>query len=76
MILTFTKPHLIYIIMTDLLKYISESFSNYLIFLFTILLLYILVVAVINVFFNKLIVAIVAAAEVIKSKTGKFPAED
>ena len=62
--------------MTDLLKYISESFSNYLIFLFTILLLYILVVAVINVFFNKLIVAIVAAAEVIKSKTGKFTAED
>jgi hypothetical protein len=62
--------------MTDLLKYISESFSNYLIFLFTILLLYILVVAVISVFFNKLILAIVTAAEVIKSKTGKFPAED
>ena len=62
--------------MTDLLKYISEGVTNYFIFLFTILILYLLVVAVINIFFNKLILTIVTAAEVIKSKTGKFPTED
>jgi len=62
--------------MVDLLKYISEGITNYLIFIFTILFLYIFIVAIINVFFNKLIVAIVAAAEVIKSKNKKSSNED
>jgi hypothetical protein len=62
--------------MVDLLKYISEGITNYFIFLFTILLLYILVVAVINVFFNKLILTIVTAAEMIKSKNKKSSNED
>lgn len=62
--------------MVDLLKYISEGITNYLIFIFTILFLYIFIVAIINVFFNKLVVTIVTAAEVIKSKNGKFPTQD
>jgi hypothetical protein len=62
--------------MVDLLRYISEGITNYFIFLFTILILYLLVVAVINIFFNKLLVTIVTAAEVIKSKNKKSFNED
>ena len=40
--------------MVDLLKYISEGITNYLIFIFTILFLYIFIVAIINVFFKML----------------------
>jgi len=52
--------------MTDLLKYISESISNYLIFVFTLLLLYMITAAIINVIFNKLMVTIIATVQVIK----------
>jgi len=55
--------------MIELLKYISESITNYFIFLFTSLFLYLLVVAIINVFFNKLMVTIVATIQVLKEQS-------
>ena len=55
--------------MIELLKYISESITNYLIFLFTSLFIYLLVVAIINVFFNKLMVTIVATIQILKEKS-------
>lgn len=57
--------------MTDLLKYISESISNYLIFVFTLLLLYMITAAIINVIFNKLMVTIIATVQVIKENDDK-----
>ena len=56
--------------MTDLLKYISESVSNYLIFLFTSLFIYLLLVALINVLINKLTVMAVATIQIFKEKSG------
>ena len=55
--------------MTDLLKYISESVSNYLIFIFTSLFIYLIMVALINVFFNKLTVMTVATIQIFKEKS-------
>jgi len=55
--------------MIELLKYISESITNYFIFLFTSLFIYLLVVAIINVFFNKLMVTIVATIQIFKEKS-------
>jgi len=55
--------------MTDLLKYISESVSNYLIFLFTSLFIYLLIVALINVLINKLTVMAVATIQIFKEKS-------
>ena len=55
--------------MTDLLKYISESVSNYLIFLFTSLFIYLLIVALINVLINKLTVMVVATIQIFKEKS-------
>ena len=55
--------------MTDLLKYISESVSNYLIFLFTSLFIYMLIVALINVLINKLTVMAVATIQIFKEKS-------
>ena len=55
--------------MIELLKFISESIPNYLIFLFTSLFVYLLVVAVINVFFNKLMVTIVATIQILREKS-------
>ncbi len=55
--------------MTDLLKYISESVSNYLIFLFTSLFIYLLLVALINVLINKLTVMAVATIQIFKEKS-------
>ena len=55
--------------MTDLLKYISESVSNYLIFIFTSLFIYLLIVALINLFFNKLTVMAVATIQIFKEKS-------
>lgn len=55
--------------MTDLLKYISESIFNYLIFIFTSLFIYLILVALINVFFNKLTVMVVAAIQIFKEKS-------
>ena len=55
--------------MTDLLKYISESVSNYLIFLFTSLFIYLLLVALINVLINKLTVMAVAIIQIFKEKS-------
>ena len=55
--------------MTDLLKYISESVSNYLIFLFTSLFIYLLIVALINVLINKLTVKAVATIQIFKEKS-------
>ena len=55
--------------MTDLLKYISESVSNYLIFLFTSMFIYLLIVALINVLINKLTVMAVATIQVFKEKS-------
>ena len=55
--------------MTDLLKYISESVSNYLIFIFTSLFIYLLLVALINVLINKLTVMAVATIQIFKEKS-------
>jgi hypothetical protein len=55
--------------MTDLLKYISESVSNYLIFIFTSLFIYLLIVALINVLINKLTVMAVATIQIFKEKS-------
>lgn len=55
--------------MTDLLKYISESVSNYLIFIFTSLFIYLLIVALINVLINKLTVMAVATIQIYKEKS-------
>ena len=55
--------------MTDLLKYISESVSNYLIFLFTSMFIYLLIVALINVLINKLTVMAVATIQIYKEKS-------
>ena len=55
--------------MTDLLKYISESVSNYLIFLFTSMFIYMLIVALINVLINKLTVMAVATIQIFKEKS-------
>lgn len=55
--------------MTDLLKYISESVSNYLIFLFTSVFIYLLIVALINVLINKLTVMAVATIQIFKEKS-------
>lgn len=55
--------------MTDLLKYISESVSNYLIFLFTSMFIYLLIVALINVLINKLTVMAVATIQIFKEKS-------
>ena len=55
--------------MTDLLKYISESVSNYLIFLFTSMFIYLLIVALINVLINKLTVMDVATIQIFKEKS-------
>ena len=55
--------------MTDLLKYISESVSNYLIFLFTSLFIYLLIVALINVLINKITVMAVATIQIFKEKS-------
>lgn len=55
--------------MTDLLKYISESVSNYLIFIFTSLFIYLLIVALINVLINKLTVMAVTTIQVFKEKS-------
>lgn len=54
--------------MIDLLKYISEGITNYLIFVFTLLLLYMFVVATINVIFNKLMVAVITVFDLIHEK--------
>lgn len=55
--------------MTDLLKYISESVSNYLIFIFTSLFIYLIIVALINVLINKLTVMAVATIQIFKEKS-------
>ena len=55
--------------MTDLLKYISESVSNYLIFLLTSMFIYLLIVALINVLINKLTVMAVATIQIYKEKS-------
>ena len=55
--------------MTDLLKYISESVSNYLIFIFTSLFIYLLIVALINVLINKLTVMAIATIQIYKEKS-------
>ena len=55
--------------MTDQLKYISESVSNYLIFIFTSLFIYLLIVALINVLINKLTVMAVATIQIFKEKS-------
>ena len=55
--------------MTDLLKYISESVFNYLIFIFTSLFIYLLIVALINVLINKLTVMAVATIQIFKEKS-------
>jgi len=54
--------------MIELLKFISESILNYCIFVFTALFIYLLIVTIISVFFNKLMITIIT---IIREKSNK-----
>jgi hypothetical protein len=59
--------------MGDILKFISESVTNYLFFLVTVLLCYMLFVTAVNLIINKIIVAVITIIQVVKDKEGRLP---